>query len=285
MTEATASQTQPHFNIEKLYVKDLSVEVPHAPEIFLEREAPRIDLQLNTQHSPVSEGVFDVTVTAIVTAKVKDRVLFLIEAKQAGIFSVRNVPQQEMETVLEVVCPNILYPYLRELVSDSSVRDEMLERAHEALAAAKMKRYWPIACLSALLAWAGSAAALDYGSITGQSAILYDAPSAKARKLYVVSRYTPLELVVTLDAWVKVRTQDGSLAWAEKRNLGNARYVVVTAVLANVRKSPDPAAALVFQARKQVALEWLENTGTGWIKVKHPDGATGYVRVNEVWGD
>ncbi len=122
MTEATASQAQPHFNIEKLYVKDLSVEVPHAPEIFLEREAPRIDLQLNTQHSKINEGVFDVTVTAIVTAKLKERVVFLIEAKQAGIFSVRNVPQQEMETVLEVVCPNILYPYLRELVSDNSVR-------------------------------------------------------------------------------------------------------------------------------------------------------------------
>ncbi|HEY5994315.1 MAG TPA: protein-export chaperone SecB [Gallionellaceae bacterium] len=122
MTEATASQTQPQFNIEKLYVKDLSVEVPHAPEIFLEREAPRIDLQLNTQHSTISEGVFDVTVTAIVTAKLKERVVFLIEAKQSGIFIVRNVPQQEMETVLEVVCPNILYPYLRELVSDSSVR-------------------------------------------------------------------------------------------------------------------------------------------------------------------
>ncbi len=122
MTETTAAQELPHFNIEKLYVKDLSVEVPHAPAIFLEREAPRIELQLNTQHSQVNEGVFDVTVTAIVTAKLKERVVFLIEAKQAGVFSVRNVPQQEMETVLEVVCPNILYPYLRELVSDSSVR-------------------------------------------------------------------------------------------------------------------------------------------------------------------
>jgi preprotein translocase subunit SecB len=122
MSETGASAAQPHFNIEKLYVKDLSVEVPHAPAIFLEREAPRIDLQLNTQHSAISEDVFDVTVTAIVTAKLKDKVVFLIEAKQSGIFAVRNVPQQEMETVLEVVCPNILYPYLRELVSDSSVR-------------------------------------------------------------------------------------------------------------------------------------------------------------------
>lgn len=148
-----------------------------------------------------------------------------------------------------------------------------------------MMRYWPIACLPALLMCAVSAAALDYGSVTGRSAILYDAPSAKAKKLYVVSRYTPLELVVTLNGWVKVRTQDGSLAWAEKGDVGNARYVVVTSALADVRKSPDSAAALVFQARKQVALEWLENTGSGWIKVRHPEGATGYIRVNEVWGD
>ena len=122
MSENDAAQMQPHFNIEKLYVKDLSVEVPHAPAIFLEREAPRVDLQLNSQHATISEGVYDVTVTAVVTAKLKDKVVFLIEAKQSGIFSVRHVPQQEMESVLEVVCPNILYPYLRELVSDSSVR-------------------------------------------------------------------------------------------------------------------------------------------------------------------
>ena len=117
-----AAQMQPQFNIEKLYVKDLSVEVPHAPAIFLEREAPRIDLQLNTQHSVVNEGVFDVAVSAIVTAKLKDKVVFMIEAQQCGIFSVRNVPQQEMEMILEVVCPNIIYPYLRDLVSDSSLR-------------------------------------------------------------------------------------------------------------------------------------------------------------------
>lgn len=147
-----------------------------------------------------------------------------------------------------------------------------------------MKRYLSLACLFALLLSAGSAAALDYGSVASQSAILYDAPSAKAKKLYVVSRYTPLELVVTLNDWVKVRAQDGTLAWVEKRSLANARYVVVTAALADVRKTPDSAASLVFQARKQVALEWKGNTGTGWIRVRHPDGAGGYVKMNEVWG-
>lgn len=124
MTEAAQTNTQPVFNIEKLYVKDMSLEVPNAPAIFLERENPQIDLQLNTQAAPVEEGVFEVTVTVTVTAKLqaKDKVLFLIEAKQAGIFQIRNLPAEEMETVLAVVCPNILYPYLREVVSDMATR-------------------------------------------------------------------------------------------------------------------------------------------------------------------
>ncbi|MDO8988738.1 MAG: protein-export chaperone SecB [Sideroxyarcus sp.] len=128
MTEAAQanaqSNTQPVFNIEKLYVKDMSLEVPNAPAIFLERENPQIDLQLNSQAAPVEDGVFDVTVTVTVTAKLptKDKVLFLIEAKQSGVFQIRNLPAEEMETVLAVVCPNILYPYLREVVSDMAVR-------------------------------------------------------------------------------------------------------------------------------------------------------------------
>lgn len=124
MTEAAQANTQPIFNIEKLYVKDLSLEIPHAPAIFLERENPQIDLQLQTQAAAVEDGVFDVTVTITVTAKLpeKDKVMFLIEAKQAGIFQIRNLPAAEMETVLAVVCPNILYPYLREVVSNTAVR-------------------------------------------------------------------------------------------------------------------------------------------------------------------
>jgi preprotein translocase subunit SecB len=123
MSETAATQ-QPMFNIEKLYVKDLSLEIPHAPGIFLEREQPQIELQLNSQAASINEGVFEVTVTVTVTAKLaeKNQVMFLIEAKQAGIFQLRNLPQEEQETVLGVVCPNILYPYLREVVSDVAVR-------------------------------------------------------------------------------------------------------------------------------------------------------------------
>ena len=126
MTEAAApqEQTTPLFNIEKLYVKDLSLEIPGAPAIFLQRENPKIDLQMQSKATAVEEGVFEVEVMVTVTAKLgeKDQVMFLIEAKQAGIFQVRNLPPQEMETVLAVVCPNILYPYLREVVSDLAVR-------------------------------------------------------------------------------------------------------------------------------------------------------------------
>jgi preprotein translocase subunit SecB len=125
MNDVTAATPeQPLFNIEKLYVKDLSLEIPHAPAIFLERENPQIDLQLNTQAATVEDGVFEVTVTVTVTAKLaeKNQVMFLVEAKQAGIFQLRNIPPAEMETVLGIACPNILYPYLREVVSDVVVR-------------------------------------------------------------------------------------------------------------------------------------------------------------------
>lgn len=123
MSEAAAAQ-QPVFNIEKLYVKDLSLEIPHAPGIFLEREQPQIDLQLRSESSAVGEGMFEVTITVTVTAKLteKNQVMFLIEAKQAGVFQLRNLPQEELGPVLGVVCPNILYPYLREVVSDLAVR-------------------------------------------------------------------------------------------------------------------------------------------------------------------
>lgn len=121
---ATAQQQFPLFNIEKLFVKDLSLEIPHAPGIFLERAQPQIDMQLSSQAATVEEGVYEVNVTATITARMteKNLVAFLIEVKQAGVFVVRNMPHEELEQVLAIVCPNILYPFLRESVSDMSVR-------------------------------------------------------------------------------------------------------------------------------------------------------------------
>lgn len=137
---------------------------------------------------------------------------------------------------------------------------------------------------AALLAVAVPAHALDYVSVADGSAILYDAPSLKAKKLFVVSRYLPLEQVVSLDSWVKVRDSSGSLSWIEKRALSNKRFVVVTAALAAMRRAPEENAGVVLQARQQVALELLENTGGGWLKVRHQDGVTGYVKTADVWG-
>ena len=119
MSEATQ---QPIFSIEKLYVKDLSLEIPGAPGIFLEHETPQVDVQLHTQGRPLDEGVYEVVLTVTVTAKVKDKTMFLVEAGQAGIFQIRNVPQQELEPILGVLCPNILFPYARETISNVVTR-------------------------------------------------------------------------------------------------------------------------------------------------------------------
>lgn len=136
----------------------------------------------------------------------------------------------------------------------------------------------------ALVLAATSAHAVDFVSVGDSSAILYDAPSIKAKKLFVVNRYMPFEQIVTLDNWVKVRDRSGGLYWLEKRVLSNKKYVFAVNPLVDVRAEPDLGAARVFQVRQQVALELLENTGTGWLKVRHKDGETGYVRTVEVWG-
>lgn len=109
---------QPVFAIEKLYLKDLSLEIPNSPQIFLEREQPQIDVQLHTQGNGVGEGIYEVVLTVTVTAKAKDKTVFLVEVSQAGIFQVRNVPQPDMDPVIGIACPNILFPYAREVVSD-----------------------------------------------------------------------------------------------------------------------------------------------------------------------
>jgi preprotein translocase subunit SecB len=117
-----ASDNNPVFSIEKIYVKDLSLEVPNAPHCFLEREQAQINLQMQTGGEAVGEGVFNVVLTLTVTAKVGEKTHFLIEAAQAGIFQIRNVPQEELEPIVAVACPNILFPYARETISDAVTR-------------------------------------------------------------------------------------------------------------------------------------------------------------------
>jgi preprotein translocase subunit SecB len=123
MTEAAQQQAeQPIFNIEKLYVKDLSLEVPNAPQCFLEREAPEVQVQLATTGTAVGDAIFDVVLTVTVTAKIKDKTQFLVEVAQAGLFHIRNVPEQELEPIVAIACPNLMFPFAREVVSDAVVR-------------------------------------------------------------------------------------------------------------------------------------------------------------------
>ncbi len=111
-------EVQAVFAIEKLYVKDLSVEVPNAPQIFLERETPEIGVQLTTLSSSIADDVYEIVLTATITAKTGENTMFLVEVAQAGIFRIAQVPADQMEAVLGIGCPNIVFPYLRETVSD-----------------------------------------------------------------------------------------------------------------------------------------------------------------------
>ena len=110
------------FQIEKIYVKDLSLEIPNAPQIFTQPAQPQLEVQIDTGAAAFAEGYFEATVSATVTAKVGERTLFLAEAVQAGIFQMRNVPQNDLQPLLGIACPTILFPYLRETISDLVVR-------------------------------------------------------------------------------------------------------------------------------------------------------------------
>ena len=113
----------PVFAIEKLYVKDLSVEVPNAPQIFLEQTSPQVDIQLRSEGSGLGDGMFEVVLTVTVTAKLEDgKTVFLVEAGQAGVFQIRNVPEENLEPLLAIACPNVLFPYAREVVSSAIAR-------------------------------------------------------------------------------------------------------------------------------------------------------------------
>lgn len=134
------------------------------------------------------------------------------------------------------------------------------------------------ACLAAQTAWA-----LDYLSVA-EAAALYDAPSQKARPLFAIAAGTPVEAVVTLDAWVKVRDAKGELAWIEKRNLSQKRTVIVRAERAQVRAQADDKAPLAFEAEKDVVLDWVEAGPLGWAHVRHRDGQGGFIKASQVWG-
>lgn len=113
-----ASQQQPTFQIEKIYVKDLSLEVPNAPQVFMQAESPQLEVQVRNESMQFGDSMYEVTVSVTVTAKSGDKTMFLAEAAQAGIFTVRGVPESDMGPLLGIGCPTILYPYVREAISD-----------------------------------------------------------------------------------------------------------------------------------------------------------------------
>ena len=108
----------PIFQIQRIYLKDMSLEQPNSPDILLNQEQPAVDIQLGIDATPVAEGLFEITVTATVHAKIAEKTVFMVEAKQAGIFELRNMPQEQLSPILGIACPQIVYPYLRGNVAD-----------------------------------------------------------------------------------------------------------------------------------------------------------------------
>lgn len=119
---AQDTSAQPVFQIQRLYLKEASLEQPNSPGILLEQEQPGVDIQLAVASEQVADGVFEVSVTATVTTTVKDKTVFLVEAKQAGIFEIRNLPDEQLGPILGIACPQIIYPYLRANVADIVTR-------------------------------------------------------------------------------------------------------------------------------------------------------------------
>ena len=130
---------------------------------------------------------------------------------------------------------------------------------------------------------AGAAQAIEFRSLT-EAAIVYDTPSAEGRRLFILRPGTPVEIVVTLDQWIKVREPSGSLSWIERRVLAKRRTLLVTAERAAIRREARDDAPLSFEAARNVVVELIEAPTLGWAKVRHADGLEGYIRASDVWG-
>ena len=145
------------------------------------------------------------------------------------------------------------------------------------------RRLSAVALTLAALTAASPAFAVDYLAVT-EAAPVYDAPSAKSKPLFVILAGTPVELVVSLEGWSKVRDSRGDLTWIEKKHLGEKRNVIVRHERAQVRMDAEDKAALAFEAERDVVLELLEAVPGGWVKVKHRDGQSGFLKASQVWG-
>ena len=140
------------------------------------------------------------------------------------------------------------------------------------------------ACLLASL-WLTAVFAADFRAASEEAVVLYDAPSAQSKKLFVLSQGYPLEVIVVVEGWVKVRDASGALSWVDAKQVSSKqRTIMVKVPLAQVRQSADENAPLVFQAQQNVLLDLTEVVAGGWLRVRHRDGVTGFVRAAQVWG-
>ena len=145
-----------------------------------------------------------------------------------------------------------------------------------------IRRLWSAAALAGLLASA-NVAALDFRSVTDPAAILYDAPSTKAQKLFILSQGYPVEVIVKLEGWSKIRDDTGDFAWIENSHLSERHTVMVKVAGAEARQAANENSPVVFTAEKSVYLE-LVDMAAGWAKVRHNDGVTGFIKVSQLWG-
>jgi SH3-like domain-containing protein len=145
-------------------------------------------------------------------------------------------------------------------------------------------RYSHLGLSAALSLSASFAAAAEFRSTIDAATVLYDAPSVKSRPLFVVSRGYPVEVMVNLEGWTKVRDAGGSVVWIESKALTQKRMVVVRRRVAEVRATPEDSAAVAFKVAQHVLLELIETASPGWVKVRHSDGGTGFIRTAEIWG-
>jgi SH3-like domain-containing protein len=143
----------------------------------------------------------------------------------------------------------------------------------------------PAVALPATTPTTGALVSAQFAAIGDKPAIIYDAPSAKAQKTFILSRMHPVEVLVKLDKWVKIRDADNTIGWIESAALGNTRAVQISANTAEIRAMPNPNAAIVFEAQRLVVLETTGPVVNGWLPVRHRDGQTGYVSKSQVWGE
>lgn len=141
----------------------------------------------------------------------------------------------------------------------------------------------PFGLAVAIAAAAGAAQAIEFRSIA-QPAIMFDTPSDKGKRLFIASTDTPVEVIVSLDKWVKVCDAAGALTWVERRALSDKRTLIVTAPRATVRQTPSDGAPVAFEVAQHVVLDYVGQSGDGWVQVRHKDGSAGYLKVGEVWG-